>query len=70
METVGDRYDGDLLDDDPVRGWDRAAVVSRAAWIARDAHASPVAGPDRAVHLVLTLTAAPGDPDSGRLTRR
>ncbi|MDT7745291.1 MAG: hypothetical protein QOE59_4369 [Actinomycetota bacterium] len=42
METVGDRYDGDLLDGDPVRGWDRAAEVSRAAWVAVDAHASPV----------------------------
>ena len=25
-----------------MRGWDRAAVASRAAWVAVDAHASPV----------------------------
>ena len=38
----GDRYDGDLFDGDPVQGWDRAAEASRAAWVATDAHASPV----------------------------
>ena len=42
MDEVGGRYDGDLLDGDPVRGWDRAAETSRAAWVATDAHASPV----------------------------
>ena len=42
MDEVGDRYDGDLLDGDPVRGWDGAAQGSRAAWTAVEAHASPV----------------------------
>ena len=42
MEDVGDRYDGDLLGDDPVQGWDRAAGASRQAWVSTDAHASPV----------------------------
>ncbi|MEU6130169.1 TIGR03086 family metal-binding protein [Saccharopolyspora sp. NPDC047091] len=36
MEQVGDRYDGDLLGDDPVRAWDAAARDSRAAWEAAD----------------------------------
>ena len=42
MDQVGDRYDGDLLDGDPVRGWDRAAVGSREAWTSANAHADPV----------------------------
>ena len=29
MEDVGDRYDGDLLGDDPMRGWDRGDGGSR-----------------------------------------
>ncbi|MCD2186639.1 TIGR03086 family metal-binding protein [Actinomycetospora soli] len=32
MEEVGDRYDGDLVGDDPVRAWDAAALLSRPAW--------------------------------------
>ena len=42
MDEVGDGYDGDLLEGDPVQGWDRAAEPSRAAWVATDTHASPV----------------------------
>ncbi|MCA1280426.1 TIGR03086 family metal-binding protein [Saccharopolyspora sp. 7B] len=36
LEQVGDRYDGDLLGDDPVRAWDDAARGSRAAWASAD----------------------------------
>ncbi|GAA4832916.1 TIGR03086 family metal-binding protein [Actinomycetospora corticicola] len=32
MDEVGERYDGDLVGDDPVRGWDEAARLSRPAW--------------------------------------
>ncbi|MFG1602644.1 TIGR03086 family metal-binding protein [Actinoplanes sp. NPDC049265] len=36
LEQVGDRYDGDVLGDDPVRAWDRAAARSLAAWKGAD----------------------------------
>jgi uncharacterized protein (TIGR03086 family) len=42
MDTVGDRYDGDLLGTDPVRAWDGAAVRSRASFAARGTHAARV----------------------------
>jgi len=32
LEQVGDRYDGDVLGDDPAGAWHRAADTSRAAW--------------------------------------
>lgn len=32
MEEVGDRYDGDLLDDDPLGAWKRASARSRESW--------------------------------------
>lgn len=34
LEEVGDRFDGWLLGDDPVKAWDQAAAVARAAWVA------------------------------------
>jgi uncharacterized protein (TIGR03086 family) len=43
IERVGDRYDGDVLGDDPVAAWDAAIAGSLAAW-AR-------AGDDEIVHL-------------------
>ena len=42
MEQVGDRYDGDLLGDDPVAAWDRAAARSRPRWSAVAEHAPRV----------------------------
>jgi uncharacterized protein (TIGR03086 family) len=36
MEQVGDRYDGDVTGDDPVRAWERAAERSLAAWRVAD----------------------------------
>ncbi len=42
MAEVGDRYDGDLVGDDPVRAWDDAAGPSRAAWRATGSHAARV----------------------------
>lgn len=42
MDAVGDRYDGDLLGDGPVRAWDDAAVRSRAAFAAVGSHAARV----------------------------
>ena len=42
MDEVGDRYDEDLLEGDPVRAWDEAAVGSRRAWTDLSGHASPV----------------------------
>ncbi|HEX5510167.1 MAG TPA: TIGR03086 family metal-binding protein [Actinomycetales bacterium] len=32
VAEVGDRYDGDVLGDDPVAAWDRAGSGSREAW--------------------------------------
>ncbi|GLZ51330.1 TIGR03086 family metal-binding protein [Actinomycetospora sp. NBRC 106378] len=32
MDEVGERYDGDLVGDGPVRAWDEAARLSRPAW--------------------------------------
>lgn len=42
MDDVGDRYDGDLVGDDPVRAWDGAALRSRASFAVPGAHASRV----------------------------
>ncbi|MCD2195400.1 TIGR03086 family metal-binding protein [Actinomycetospora endophytica] len=42
MDEVGDRFDGDLVGDDPVSAWDRAAEPSRAAWRATGSHAPRV----------------------------
>ncbi len=50
LEQVGDRYDGDVLGDDPVAAWDAAAAASRAAWLAVD--------PTREVHLSFGLSPA------------
>lgn len=43
IADVGDRYDGDVLGDDPVGAWERAQELSRAAWRS--------AAPDVTVHL-------------------
>jgi uncharacterized protein (TIGR03086 family) len=32
LADVGDRYDGDVIGDDPVEAWERASEQSRAAW--------------------------------------
>ena len=42
MEEVGDRYDGDLLQGNPARAWDRAAARSRPRWPALAEHAPRV----------------------------
>jgi uncharacterized protein (TIGR03086 family) len=42
MDAVGDRYDGDLLQGDPVRAWDRAVARSRPRWAATGEHAARV----------------------------
>ncbi|MCP9985752.1 TIGR03086 family metal-binding protein [Streptomyces sudanensis] len=44
VAEVGDRYDGDVLGDDPVAAWDRAAAEARAAFGEEGAL-------DRTVHL-------------------
>lgn len=44
LEEVGDRYDGDVLGEDPVGRWEKAAAAARAAWTAPGAT-------DRQVHL-------------------
>lgn len=36
VEQVGDRYDGDLLGDDPVAAWERAAQRYRESWLGAD----------------------------------
>ncbi|HEY5201582.1 MAG TPA: TIGR03086 family metal-binding protein [Acidothermaceae bacterium] len=43
IAQVGDRYDGDVLGDSPVKAWERAAEASRGAWLS--------ASPDAVVHL-------------------
>jgi uncharacterized protein (TIGR03086 family) len=45
LEQVGDRYDGDVLGDDPAGGWRRAAAASHEAWAQAD--------PDARVHVSL-----------------
>ncbi|MFI6690935.1 TIGR03086 family metal-binding protein [Streptomyces sp. NPDC050433] len=42
MAEVGDAFDGDVLGDDPVAAWDRAAAASRAAFAGRGALQRPV----------------------------
>ncbi|WP_405793245.1 TIGR03086 family metal-binding protein [Streptomyces sp. NBC_01506] len=37
MAEVGDAFDGDVLGDDPVAAWDRAAAAARAAFAERGA---------------------------------
>ncbi|GAB3548177.1 uncharacterized protein (TIGR03086 family) [Actinopolyspora lacussalsi] len=32
LEQVGDRFDGDLVGEDPQAAWDRASSAARAAW--------------------------------------
>ena len=32
LAEVGDRYDGDVLGDDPVRAWEEASKAAREAW--------------------------------------
>ncbi|RSD14784.1 TIGR03086 family metal-binding protein [Amycolatopsis eburnea] len=32
IKEVGDRYDGDVLGDDPIRAWGRSSTAARAAW--------------------------------------
>lgn len=36
LEQVGDRYDGDLVGDDPLGTWDEASAPSRKAWDAAE----------------------------------
>jgi uncharacterized protein (TIGR03086 family) len=43
LSQVGDRYDGDVLEDDPAGAWQRAAETSREAWLQ--------ANPDANVHV-------------------
>ncbi|MFC8828100.1 TIGR03086 family metal-binding protein [Streptomyces sp. NPDC057137] len=42
MAEVGDAFDGDVLGDDPVAAWDRAAAAARAAFGERGALDRPV----------------------------
>ncbi|MTD53689.1 TIGR03086 family metal-binding protein [Amycolatopsis pithecellobii] len=44
LAEVGDRYDGDVLGDDPVRAWEESSRAARAAWTEEGAV-------DRMVHL-------------------
>ncbi|GAB2970493.1 TIGR03086 family metal-binding protein [Amycolatopsis acidiphila] len=44
IEEVGDRYDGDVLGDDPVGVWEKASAAARESWTAPGAT-------DRQVHL-------------------
>lgn len=50
VEQVGDRYDGDVLGEDPVAAWDAAVTASLAAWEA--------AKDDDTVHLSFGDTSA------------
>jgi len=34
LDEVGDRFDGDVLGDDPIDAWERSAADARAAWTA------------------------------------
>ncbi|QRP50865.1 TIGR03086 family protein [Amycolatopsis sp. FDAARGOS 1241] len=34
LDDVGDRFDGDVLGDDPVAAWETAAAAAREAWVA------------------------------------
>ncbi|MGH3356899.1 MAG: TIGR03086 family metal-binding protein [Nocardioidaceae bacterium] len=36
MEQVGDRYDGDVLGNEPLTAWDQAAADARRAWASLD----------------------------------
>ena len=51
LEQVGDRYDGDVLGDDPVGAWDRASAEASAAW-------RGLPSDDELVHLSFGLTPA------------
>lgn len=42
IEEVGDRYEGDLVGDDPVGAWDSAATASLAAFSSVESDATPV----------------------------
>jgi uncharacterized protein (TIGR03086 family) len=42
LEQVGDRYDGDVVGDDPVAAWDTAADRAVQAWAALDDEQRPV----------------------------
>ena len=42
MEDVGDRYDGDLIQDDPPGAWRRAVARSRPVWTMTDTHPAQV----------------------------
>ncbi|GHF51234.1 uncharacterized protein (TIGR03086 family) [Amycolatopsis bartoniae] len=33
LDEVGDRYDGDVLGEDPVAAWERASAAAREAWL-------------------------------------
>ncbi|OLF15089.1 TIGR03086 family metal-binding protein [Actinophytocola xanthii] len=33
MAEVGDKFDGDILNDDPIGTWEAAAAAARAAWV-------------------------------------
>lgn len=41
MAEVGDAFDGDVLGDDPVAAWDRAAAAARAAFAERVRRTAP-----------------------------
>ncbi|GAA1907275.1 TIGR03086 family metal-binding protein [Streptomyces sodiiphilus] len=63
LEEVGDRFDGDVLDDDPVGTWDRAAHASKEAFhrpgaLDRPVHTSggPVPAGDYARQMISDLT--------------
>ncbi|HWD02408.1 MAG TPA: TIGR03086 family metal-binding protein [Amycolatopsis sp.] len=34
LDDVGDRFDGDVLGDDPVAAWETAAAAARESWVA------------------------------------
>ncbi|GAA4615698.1 TIGR03086 family metal-binding protein [Saccharopolyspora hordei] len=42
LDEVGDRFDGDVLGDDPVGAWERAAAAARRAWDAPGATSGEV----------------------------
>lgn len=44
IEEIGDKYDGDVLGDDPIGAWTAASQAARAAWLAPGTL-------DRGVHL-------------------
>ncbi|MTD15718.1 TIGR03086 family protein [Nakamurella sp. YIM 132087] len=59
IAEIGDRYDGDVLGDDPVAAWSAASIAARAAWTAPGATERTVqlsTGPSPATEYLRQMT--------------